>query len=100
MANSGSCSDAEGFACHGQRLLATVLAGLRTEPEEEEEEEKGAGPYEQDGKEMVMLTLKEWTNDPNTMNNPTLLLIAGIIFTCEVISCDFHNCLPPSGQKA
>jgi len=36
-----------------------------------------------DGKEMVMLTLKEWTNDPNTMNNPTLLLIAGIIFTCE-----------------
>ena len=58
------------------------------------------GPYEQDGKEMVMLTLKEWTNDPNTMNNPTLLLIAGIIFTCEVISCDFHNCLPPSGQKA
>jgi coatomer protein complex subunit epsilon len=36
-----------------------------------------------DGKEMVLLTLKEWTNDPNTMNNPTLLLIAGMIFTCE-----------------
>jgi hypothetical protein len=33
---------------------------------------------------MVILTLKEWTNDPNTMNNPTLLAIAGLIYQCEV----------------
>ena len=49
----------------------------------------------QDGKEVVMLTLKEWTNDPNTMNNPTLLAIAGLIYQCEVRRQPLSSTLRP-----
>mmetsp|Transcript_22423 Transcript_22423/g.52971 ORF Transcript_22423/g.52971 Transcript_22423/m.52971 type:complete len:297 (+) Transcript_22423:151-1041(+) len=48
-------------ALQAVKLLATYLSG-------------------EDNKEIAMVTLKEWLSDPQTQNNPTLQLVAGIIY--------------------